>query len=81
MERLTEGDDSEGSEWSGEILSSHLEPGAVADSFLLGSSLGLSQHSGIWIESNNVLEEMGEEQSDGARPATNVEEAPAAVEV
>ena len=81
VERLAEADDSEGTEGSGEILGSHLDPAGVADSFLRGSSLGLSQHSGIWVESNDVFEEMGEEQGDGARTATDVEEAPTTIEI
>ena len=80
MERLTEADDSEGAEGPGKVLSSQLEPVGVADSFLLGSPLGLSQHFRIRVESNDALEEMGEEQSDGPRPAPDIEEAPATIE-
>jgi hypothetical protein len=45
------------------------------------SSSSLGQHSRIWVESCDVLEEVGEEQSDSARPATGVEEATATIEV
>jgi hypothetical protein len=75
VERLGEADDLEGAEGSGEILGSHLDPDGVSDLFPRGSALGLSQHSGIWVESNDALEEVGEEQSGGAWPATDVEEA------
>jgi hypothetical protein len=80
VERLTEADDSEASEGPGKVLSSQVEPVGVADSFLLGSPLGFSQHFRIWVDSNDVLEEMGEEQSDGPGPATDVEQAPATIE-
>jgi hypothetical protein len=81
VERLAKADDSEGAERSGEVLSLQLEPAGVDDSVLRRSSVCLSQHSGIWVQSNDVLEEMGEEQSDGARPATDVEEAPTTIEM
>ena len=58
-----------------------LEPTGVGDPFLRGSSLGLSHHAGIWVESDDVLEEMGEIQSDGAGPATDVEEPPTTIEM
>src|SRR5271167_758314 len=45
------------------------------------SALGLGQHPGIWVDSNDAFEEVGEEQSDSAGPATDVEEAPTTIEM
>ena len=81
VERLAEANDSEGAEGSGEILGSHLDPAGASDSFLRGSAFGLKQHPGIWVESNDALEESGEVQGDGAWPAADIKEAPAAIEV
>ena len=78
---LAEADDSEGAEGPGEFLCSHLDPVGILDFFLCGSALSLGQHPRIWVESSDTLEEVGEEQSDSARPATDVEEAPAAIKV
>lgn len=81
VERLTEADHSNGAEGPGEVLRPHPDPAGIGDLFLRGCSLGLGQHAGIWVEPDDALEELGEEQGDGARPATDVEEAPATIQV
>ena len=81
VERLAEADDSEGAEGSGEFLCSYLDPVGILDFLLCGRALGLGQHLRIRVESSDALEEVGEEQSDSARPATDVEQAPATIEV
>ena len=81
MERLGEADESEGPEGSGEVLGSHLDPAGVGDLFFRGGASCLGQHSGIRIEPDDALEEVGEEEGDGTRTATDVEKAPASTQV
>jgi catechol 2,3-dioxygenase-like lactoylglutathione lyase family enzyme len=81
VETLAEADDPESGEGAREALGPHLDPVDIGDLFPRCSALGLGQHSGIRVESDDALEEMGEQQSDGAWSATDVEEAPPTVEV
>jgi len=78
---LAEADDSEGAEGSGKALRSHLDPRGVGDPSLRCRAPGLKEHPGIWIETDDLLEEAGEEEGNGARPAADVEEAPLSVEM
>ena len=60
----------------GEALGPHLDPVDIGDLFPRCSALGLGQHSGVRVESDDALEEMGEQQSDGAWSATDVRRRP-----
>jgi hypothetical protein len=43
--------------------------------------LGLSHHSRVWVESDHLFEEVGEQQGDSAWTTTDVEEAPASIQI
>ena len=80
VEGLSEADDSEGAERSGELLGPILHPGNCDDPLFGGCPPGLGQHARVWVQTNNALEEACEEEGDGPGSAADVEEASAAVQ-
>lgn len=64
-----------------EVLGEGSDPADVGDALLVGDPATFSEHCWIGIKADRVLEQVGESDSQAARPAANVEEPSASIQI
>jgi hypothetical protein len=79
MKRCRKGDCTKGSEAGRQVFGPVLDPAGVHHASLGRKPPRFSDHSGVGVKPDNLLEEVGETKRHGAWPAANVEEPASAV--